>query len=535
VWYADPIENANVWKKELDAGNRKQVTELGGSYIKWEYDKLYRLKEEKRYNSSNAITWQAGFTYDAAGNRDSMTVNGSTTTYQYNALDQLTSAGAITYGYDARGNLNKITNGTQITNYTYNAADQLSNVVLPNNTNITYGYDADGRRVKQTVGSTVTNYLWDEASLYGDVVLEYNGSGSTLASYVLGGNQLISQTRGSTTSYFLQDGQGSTRALTSSTGTVTDTYAYMAFGESFSRTGTTTNPYQYTGQQFDSLTGLYSLRARYYNPALGRFLSQDTYPVNFNNPVELNRYGYTASNPINLADPTGHTAYPERSILNFFSRQNATTLIKVGIGITAVLLAVNTLVPHVDPKIWEEPKIDVPPLPLPRTMEEIERVGPIEWQRPKPDPEPKPEPTPVETLPPPYYPTPTDTPRPMARVRHYSYNINSIRSEMLIRSTYGLLIWVEYPITTSYEASAIRETVRLFGRDYGRISGFVEFNVDLGKWILKDDENLPGVYNAKVIPLITLDGNYSYVGIGFPLNEPEVNPKFFDETGKALE
>jgi hypothetical protein len=74
------------------------------------------------------------------------------------------------------------------------------------------GYDTDGRRVKQTIDSTITNYLWDEASTYGDVVLETNGSGGTLANYVLGGTELISQTRGSTTSYFLQDGQGSTRA-----------------------------------------------------------------------------------------------------------------------------------------------------------------------------------------------------------------------------------------------------------------------------------------------------------------------------------
>jgi len=294
---------------DLDkAGNRTKATELGGSSITWGYDNLYRLTGETRRNSSNTITWQAGFTYDAAGNRASTTVNGTTTNYTYNTLDQLTNIGAVTYNYDGRGNLNKITSGTQITNYTYNAADQLSNVVLPNNTNITYGYDADGRRVKQTVGSTITNYQWDEASPYGDVVNEYNSSGSTLASYVLGGTGLISQTRGSTTSYFLQDGQGSTRALTSSgsPATVTDTYAYNAFGDSFNRTGTTTNPYQYTGQQFDSLTSLYSLRARYYNPALGRFLSQDTYPINFNNPVELNRYVYTGNNAINRIDPTGN-------------------------------------------------------------------------------------------------------------------------------------------------------------------------------------------------------------------------------------
>ena len=182
----------------------------------------------------------------------------------YNALDQLTSTGAVTYNYDARGNQIKITNGSNVTNYTYNSADQLIGVSAPG-ISASYGYDADGRRVKQTIGSAITNYLWDEASAYGDVVFEYNGSGSTLASYVLGGTGLISQTRSGATNYYLQDGQGSTRALTSSAGAVTDTYSYTAFGELQNQTGSTTNSYLYTGQQFDSLTGLYSLRARYYS------------------------------------------------------------------------------------------------------------------------------------------------------------------------------------------------------------------------------------------------------------------------------
>jgi hypothetical protein len=80
---------------------------------------------------------------------------------------------------------------------------------------------------------------------------------------VLGGTQPISQTRNGTTNYYIQDGQGSTRGLTNSTGVVTNTYSYTAFGELFNQTGTTANSYLYTGQQYDSLTGLYSLRARY--------------------------------------------------------------------------------------------------------------------------------------------------------------------------------------------------------------------------------------------------------------------------------
>jgi YD repeat-containing protein len=175
----------------------------------------------------------------------------------------LTNASAVTYNYDGRGNINKIINGSNITNYTCNSADQLTNVTATG-VNASYVYDADGRRVKQTLGSVVTNYLWDEASAYGDVVYEYNGSGTTLASYVLGGNQLISQTRGSTTSYFLQDGQGSTRTLTNSTTrAVTDTYSYNAFGDLYTSLRSAVNPYRFTGQQFDKSTGLYDLRARY--------------------------------------------------------------------------------------------------------------------------------------------------------------------------------------------------------------------------------------------------------------------------------
>ena len=146
-----------------------------------------------------------------------MTVNGATTTYGYNALDQLTNAGAVQYHYDGRGNLHDITNGSQVTTYTFDAADHLTNVALPDSTNIAYTYNTNGHRVKQTVGSAITNYLWDEASTYGDVVLETNGSGATLANYVLGGDKLISQTRSGATSYYLQDGHGSLARLWSST------------------------------------------------------------------------------------------------------------------------------------------------------------------------------------------------------------------------------------------------------------------------------------------------------------------------------
>jgi RHS repeat-associated protein len=241
------------------------------------------------------------------GNRlsEKSTVNGqsSTVQYTYNELDQLITAGTTQYEYDGRGNLELETNGSDVTRYNFDAANRLASVILPDNTTISNTYDPDGRRVSQAIGTQTTSYLWDETSLYGDVVLETTAGINT--SYVLAGRKLISQSRNGSTSYYLQDGQGSTRTLTDDSGSVTDSYSYTAFGEIFSQSGTTENKYLYTGQQFDESTGLYSLRARYFNPAVGRFLSQDSYSVNYNNPIELNRYGYAANSPINFSDPSG--------------------------------------------------------------------------------------------------------------------------------------------------------------------------------------------------------------------------------------
>ncbi len=306
----------------LDAvGNRVGLVAADGSSAQWSYDDAYRLSGETLRNGSNVVIYQAGFSYDPAGNRLSQTVNGATTSFSYNSLDQLLTAGTAQYEYDGRGNLVSLTNGTNVTQYDYDAMDRLSAATLPGGATITNSYDADGRRVQQTIGTQVTNYLWDQLSPYGDVVLETDAAGATLASYSLGAGELLSQTRASTTSYYLHDGQGSVRQLANAAGSVTDSYTYSAFGQTLSHTGSSINPYQYTGQQFDSSTGLYDLRARYYDPSVGRFLSQDTFPIDFNNPIELNRYGYTANNPINFTDPSGHGADEYGGLL--------------GIGITA--------------------------------------------------------------------------------------------------------------------------------------------------------------------------------------------------------
>ncbi len=293
------------------AGNRLGVTEADGSSIQWTYDDAYRLVTERRYDSSNNVTYNAHYEYDPVGNRLSQNVNGVLTNYTYNNLDQLLTAGSAQYQYDSRGNLTSVTNGSNITNYAWSAADRLATVTGPSST-VQYTYDADGRRVQQSVNSQTTNYLWDEASPYGDVVSETSGGNTT--SYVLGGTELLSQTRSGVTGYYLHDGQGSVRDLTNSTGSITDTYAYTAFGKIYNQTGSTVNNYLYTGQQFDSLTGLYDLRARYYSPPTGQFVSRDTFGYGLSNPSQLNRYIYGMDNPVNAIDPLGLQAFAEYSV-----------------------------------------------------------------------------------------------------------------------------------------------------------------------------------------------------------------------------
>ena len=98
------------------------------------------------------------------------------------------------------------------------------------------------------------------------------------------------------------------RQLTNSAGVVTDTYEYDAFGNSFNETGTTPNNYLYRGEQYDSDLGLYYLRARYYNPLTGRFLSRDPLNGNAIDPASLHKYLYAGGDPVNALDPTGTEA-----------------------------------------------------------------------------------------------------------------------------------------------------------------------------------------------------------------------------------
>ncbi len=106
-----------------------------------------------------------------------------------------------------------------------------------------------------------------------------------------------------------------------STGVLNAQYAYDAFGNMQVESGTSDTNYLYTGQQYDDVTGLYSLRARFYDPSNGRFMSRDTYTGNYD--TELNRYVYGMNNPVTHSDPSGRAALSEFGSISFESAHTA--------------------------------------------------------------------------------------------------------------------------------------------------------------------------------------------------------------------
>ena len=118
------------------------------------------------------------------------------------------------------------------------------------------------------------------------------------------GNGRIAQAN-STTEYFLGDALGSVRQLADPTANVTLIQSYAPYGEVTQSVGSGATAYQFTGEMRDA-NGLVYLRARYYAPQDGRFLSRDTWGGVYSSPQSLNHWNYTESNPVNFTDPSGY-------------------------------------------------------------------------------------------------------------------------------------------------------------------------------------------------------------------------------------
>ena len=171
-------------------------------------------------------------------------------------------------------------------------------------------YNGDGQRIQKVEGSKTTNYY------YQDGVVSYttDGDNSQTSQNLIGtdGNILATQRYGSDhTDYLLyhKDIQGSTTSLVKEDESADATYRYTDFGETtINGDNKAENEVCYTGGIYDQSTGLYYLNARYYNPEDGRFVTEDSYRGEVDDPDTGHLYGYCANNPVNYVDPSGHFA-----------------------------------------------------------------------------------------------------------------------------------------------------------------------------------------------------------------------------------
>jgi len=238
------------------------------------------------------------YTYDAAGNRTAVggtwartglpeAVSGTT----YDAANRISAWGGQIFSYDANGNLTS----DGLTSYSWNARNQL--VGLSGGTSASFAYDGFGRRGSKTVSGTSTNFLYDGINL----VQELSGSTPT-ANLVtgLGVDETLMRTDAGGTGTLLIDALGSALALADASGTVQTQYTFDPFGATTSSGASSSNPFQFTGRENDG-SGLYFYRARFYGPAVQRFVSED--PIEFLGG--LNLYEYARSNPIRYKDPLG--------------------------------------------------------------------------------------------------------------------------------------------------------------------------------------------------------------------------------------
>jgi RHS repeat-associated protein len=136
-----------------------------------------------------------------------------------------------------------------------------------------------------------------------NLIEELDSAGNVLARYTqtTAVDEPLAMLRSGTMSYFESDALGSSTSLSTGAGGLANTYIYDSFGKLTSSTGTLTDPFQYTGREFDLETGIYEYRARYYDQNAGRFLSED--PLHFRATIDF--YPYTLNNPMLWRDPDG--------------------------------------------------------------------------------------------------------------------------------------------------------------------------------------------------------------------------------------
>ena len=317
--------------------NRKVESGKATDYV---YDGTGRLSNEKITNGS-AVT-NMTYAYDNAGNRSSLTVTGTenyVTTYSYDKNNRLLKdskrnngasyADVTLYSYDNNGNqirkdqsrddligkpkmglsLATANSGYGYEKFTYNGFNQLTAFEDEAGNKATYEYYSDGLRLSKTVNGAKSSYIWADNDLAMEIKSDEVISYAKAPGYMRTGSSKDRTYRND--KLYLFNGHGDVTSMIDKSGNVTKTYSYDAFGNELNRDKNDTNPFRYCGEYWDNETESIYLRARYYNPSIGRFTTED--------PIKdgSNWYAYCSGNPVMFVDSSGKYYITSMSYNNF--------------------------------------------------------------------------------------------------------------------------------------------------------------------------------------------------------------------------
>lgn len=258
------------------------ISVSGSDNIAYTYDDLYRLKTY----TQNGVT--TTYNYDSRDNLISETKANFSKQYEYsgdNRLKKVVENGVETeYSYDLNGNL--INRGDDEFGYDANNRMIYSKIA---GIETSYEVGLDEIRVSKTTGNVTTTYGTDEN---GKVITENSDE-------IINGHAPLAKKSGAAYYYYIYNGHGDVVMLLDENGNTKNTYEYDPWGSITTQTETIDNSIKYAGEYFDDETGLIYLRNRYYDPSVGRFISED--------PIRdgANWYVYANNNPVNYVDPTG--------------------------------------------------------------------------------------------------------------------------------------------------------------------------------------------------------------------------------------
>jgi RHS repeat-associated protein len=311
------ISASETYASAQSTGFTDEVSGIGAEYIlkKSQYaysasNRLVKLVEEMYDNGNNKVlTRTVQYTYDANGNQLSEYAGFT----HPNNTNYTRTISASAYGDNQQAEPDVLIDRTSNTYDGFNRLVRAEKIEAGVRTVTEYTYNGDDLRVRKTVRKSdsgytpqVTCFLYDRQH----VILETDGSGNTVTRYIRGINY-IAQYSGTEFSYYLYNGHGDVVQTVSASGEILNHYDYDIFGNPVLTIETAACSIRYAGEYLDKETGLYYLRARYYNPYIGRFISEDSYWGEDDNPLSLNLYTYCFNDPIRFIDPTGHDPYDE--------------------------------------------------------------------------------------------------------------------------------------------------------------------------------------------------------------------------------